>query len=99
MPTIQIPVSEVRKGDVIDVAGVKFTVEYDFDPKYPHIVFTEGDGGPIGFPAGATITVDRPDPDAELIEAMIDAYAHSGGRDGLRAMLAVVREWDARADQ
>ena len=97
MPTIQIPVSEVRKGDVIDIAGVKFTVEYDYEPDYPHSVFTEG--SIIAFPAGATITVDRPDPDAELIEAMIDAYAHSGGRDGLRAMLAVVREWDAGADQ
>ena len=101
MPTIQIPVTEVRKGDVIDIAGVKFTVGYDYDPDYPHSVFTEGNGGIISFPAGATITVDRPEPDAELIEAMLSAWGEMDECDteDMRRVLAVVREWDARADQ
>ena len=99
MPTIQIPVSEVRKGDVLDIAGVKFAVEYDYDPRCPRSVLA-GDGG-VSFPDGATIVVDRPDPDAELIEAMLSAWGEMDECDteDMRRVLAAVREWDARAGQ
>lgn len=99
MSIIHIPVTEVRKGDVLDIAGVNITVQYDYDLDYPSAVFT--DCALINFPPGATITVDRPEMDAELIKAMLEAWgeADDGDTEDMRRVLAVVREHDGRADQ
>ena len=83
MSTITIPAREVKAGDVIDFGGQPFTVaETDLHPDQylcRGLLYLRGSIHGLGYTSSITIDVDtplnvqRPDPDAELIEVMARA--------------------------
>ena len=117
MPTIQVLPAEVRKGDRITITG---TVEITGGSGIRHqdgslTVYYQPDGvqcvSLYYHPADQPLTVDRPDPDDDLIEAMARAIVDSdvldwdelperdmlGYRANARAALAALREYEAGA--
>ena len=111
MATITIPAREVKKDDVIDFGGQPFTVaETDLHPDQylcRGLLYLRGSIHGLGYTSSITIdvgtplNVQRPDPDAELIEVMARAIDRRGWdesaevfneMDAARAALAAARE-------
>jgi len=108
---MQVQAKDARKDDVIDFGGQPFTVaETDLHP-YQHLcrglLYLRGSIHGLGYTSSITIDVDtplnvqRPDPDAELIEVMAKAIDRRGWdesaevfneMDAARAALAAARE-------
>ncbi len=90
MSSIIIPAREVKAGDVIDFGGQPFTVaETDLHPDQylcRGLLYLRGSIHGLGYTSSITIDVDtplnvqRPDPDAELIEVMAKAIYVSNAR-------------------
>lgn len=109
MTRLTIPSCEVREGDrLTGVGGVSVDGAYPYsNPARPgHTILYLGAAvddllGSIALPDDALVEVDRPDPDAELVERIAQALAEADGSDYAmapaawstlaRAALAVVR--------
>ncbi len=97
-----IPPAEIKKGDVLTLtftAGLDAAPEGVFsDGRRYHAIYGTVCGAEQGIylPPDTTVTVDRPDPDAELIRRIADAIAESDRQGGgylhnAHAALAVMR--------
>lgn len=116
MPTIQVLPHEVRQGDRITInAKVEFTGHpFDLNGRRAIALYYDTDAFDMQshyVDPDQPLTVDRPDPDADLIEAMHEAFmgefaargyqlveaANGDRRAALRAALAVIRQFPAGA--
>lgn len=107
MTTIQVLPHEVRQGDRITInAKVEFTGQpFDLNGRRVIALYYDTDASSTQshyVDPDQPLTVDRPDPDAGLIEAMADAMSASDeGGDSYRTLatraLAALREFEAGA--
>lgn len=84
MTTITIPARDLQRDDRFDFCGRPSVVDFISDaPASTGIYFsTEGGDGTVWVTPDTLVTVDRPDPDADLIERIARALT---GADGTAA--------------
>lgn len=111
MTTLTIPAREILPGDVLTIAGLPFTVAHSVTLGREHMVTVKGSSGrnaDIYLAPELPVTVDRVDPDAELVEKVAEVIfaadctniewgdypdeERDTYRDMARAALAVIRE-------